>query len=68
MPSEISFSDIWESVSRWGQNGYYHAKKLNKFHWGMILGIPLLYFFSREKEAEEYAINYLEDEISRNSS
>jgi hypothetical protein len=34
----------------------------------MILGIPLLYFFSREKEAEEYAINYLEDEISRNSS
>ena len=68
MPSKISLADIWESISNWSQGAYQEAKKLSKFHWAMLLGLPLLYFGTKEDEIEEYAINYLEEEILRNSS
>lgn len=34
----------------------------------MLLSLPVLWALLREEEAEEYAINYFEEELAQNSS
>jgi ATP-dependent Zn protease len=67
-PSEISLADVWEWVSHLGQKVYQEGRKMSWMHWAMLGSLPLLYWLGRKDEVEEYAINYLEDELSRNSS
>lgn len=43
-------------------------KKLNRWNWAALLSLPVLWLMLREEEAEEYAINYFEEEIIQNST
>jgi len=41
---------------------------MNPWRWAFLLGLPVLWLMTRPEEAEEYAINYLEQELRANSS
>lgn len=64
----VSLADIWQWLSQTGQKAYQESKKMSKWNWGLLLALPLAWWMLRKEEAEEYAMNYLEQDLAQNSS